>query len=280
MRDIAEDNKDLSPSEPEFNKKLIVFYGLITGLVAYLVFSFLLSIVPKTVYILYSCAIGLGIGSAISYGINKKEYISRQILFILIILSALIAFFTFIAINMCPSMHTLYLHLGESLCNSIKWHAFYNCLAFLLTGLFIFYGQNNYINRKYLFKLSALCSLMTFLTYNLSAHIYYEFIDIEHNWFYKNLLWPGLIPILLYYFLLAFGIRTAIFYRMKQNKYINKKNIVLLICLSSFLTYLFFSFFLYAGNIVFDPDRETGFFGFLRYVSNISSYKPFTLYGE
>ena len=289
MKDIIEDDKDLFPDnlpEPEFNKKSVLFFGIITALALYLIFCFLLYIVPKTIYIFYSCATGLGIGTVISYGINKNSHINHKLLFIPVILSTLLAFFMFKAIDMTTSgFHSLYLHLGADLFYMLAHPVpiFFTVLLFSGTWSFFFYRQRN-IKKKALFYLIVLYIFTIFSACSILLLILPDFIEPldAKAWFYVMILFfiPGLIYIF-YNCILAFGIRRTIYYRMKDSRYISKKNIILLIFLASFIAYLLFSISLYAVNITFEPGGgKPGVFDFLRYTGYFATYRPFTLYAD
>ena len=289
MADVMEDNKDCSacnPPEPEFNKKLIIFCGFITALVAYLILCFFLFILPKTIYIFYSCATGLGIGTAISYGINRENFINRRILFVLVILSSLLAFLMFQTPYMTISgNHTLYLHLGEYLFKMLisPIPLFFSLLVFTGTGVFIFYSQRN-IKKKILFILTVLYIFSAFLTCNLifiKSSDFIEPIDNKTLFYTMELFVVPAAVYILYNCLLAFGIRRLISYRIEKNVSISKKFIIQLICLSLLTAYVFFTFYPYVNNMIFRFDKgKTGFGDFLFCICSSAAQQPFSLYGD
>ena len=65
----------------EYNKGLVIFFGVFLAIVTYLISVLVCFKAAKiTLYVIYSCAIGLGLGGVFSWGVSKKSYIEKKYL--------------------------------------------------------------------------------------------------------------------------------------------------------------------------------------------------------
>jgi len=77
----------------------------------------------------------------------------------------------------------------------------------------------------------------------------------------------------LYSFLIGLGIGRVIFYGIRENRYNNKKLLLILIIGSSFLIYLTYNMILYYKDIMIDGEE-----GFLYFLWRMSFERPFSIY--
>jgi len=169
--------KDELP-EPEFNRGLTVFLGIIAGLAVYLLCGFILFKIPHTLYFLYNCSIGLAIGGAISYGVNQNKYIDNKILLIFTLFSSIIACSMFLIMNhIYTDNHNHVFSVGKLLIES--WHGVCLCFIGAGIGMATVCNRNKHYRKRNIFILIILLSGIYYLSHIIRIEYIFD-IRIEY----------------------------------------------------------------------------------------------------
>ncbi|MEQ8192452.1 MAG: hypothetical protein ABRQ39_31085 [Candidatus Eremiobacterota bacterium] len=145
----------------------------------------------------------------------------------------------------------------------------YPILLGLSIGKVVYYRvmESRYINKKIIFTLIVLHSLLIYLLSNFFVFFNIYFLD-----FFRFLSNKGLV----YNSFVIISIGYAIFYGVKGRRYGNKKINFILIALWTFLAYSIFNFIVYLFTT---PENNTDIF--LKFLRNLwfkTTYEPFTEY--
>lgn len=227
-------------SVSKFNKKPSRFRLILLGVVVFLIYNYLLFIAFQVIYtyFLYTCFLGLGIGSAILYGLQRNKYTSKKTLFILTLLFSFLASVMFIFIYDLPT--EFYSGFREFLSTRpIPLYTIYFFIIILIIIGAIFYRRGEYTNKYLLFTFIILCPFIVYLLLNHAIYLnnIYDWSNIHSK--IRELRYKLISIINVFYIcFLGLGIRIAIPYNIRQNKYASKKTLFILTFLSSFFVYL------------------------------------------
>ena len=168
----SRDSKVLSDRLPatEFNKGLFLFLGILSGFLIYLASGYILSVLPKTLYLFYNCAIGLSIGVAVSLGLSKGEYINKKMLFIIAFLASLVPFSMFILMNNMDSDFNHYwaLYLGKEILEG--WLSNLPLPVAIGAGFLLFRKQKKWFHKKNIFLLIITILFFLYVIRNVDSY--------------------------------------------------------------------------------------------------------------
>ncbi|MEQ8191359.1 MAG: hypothetical protein ABRQ39_25570 [Candidatus Eremiobacterota bacterium] len=223
MVESNENNKGLYNQDKAHNIILLVWALLCVGCPALILYFAMDFIFPPVPYIIHNCLIGLIIGCAISYGLQKNKYASKKILFILIVLCSISA-------NLRYSFSPF----------PIPINSLYFCLIVCLGIVgFIFYKKGRPFNVFFIGIILLIHSATCIIYKPQGPRVRLLGIYNQDAGFKLQQLY------LLFFFFLSLVIIEAISYEVKKKGYPNKKKVFIWILLCSFITYLSLSVIYY-----------------------------------
>ena len=240
----------------EYSKNYNRFLFITLKLLVFLIYNYILFITFEVVYIyiLYTCFLGLGIGSAVLYGVQENT--NRKKFLILTFFFSFLSFLMFFIIYKLPVRFYREFRLFLSI-RPLPMYVISFCLISLIIVGAVFYRKSKYTNKQLLFILIIVSPLFAYLFFNHIVYLcdMYDWSKVSNYEWVKFYLIP--LPIL-YPCFLALGTRMAISYRLIKSNHINKKTIFVLIPLYSIFAYVVTIVAIYFSNIC----REISFSDF------------------
>ncbi len=278
---MPEYNEDIKNSYIYLKKLLISKFtendnyllSSVVVLLIFLIYNYILFITFEVVYIyfLYNCFLGLGIGSAILYGVQKNRHTNTKRFFILALLFSFLAYLMLISIYVFPTEFYREFRLFLS-ARPLPMCGLYCCLTALIIGGSVFY-RTKYTSKQLFFILIILFSFLAYLIFNHAIYLLYKYdwssiYDIRGGTF-KLLT----LTHIFYTSFLVLGIRVVVLYGVQQDRYPSKKSMFILSLLSSVLAYLIFLIALYFS----DYRVEISFLNFMHFLRCVIEEIPLTL---